>query len=163
MQRNWYNTRPAKNEDFQAIAAFPQNEEELYYMFPKAVYPLTAEQLSEAKRHRYEATVVTCNNEVVGYANFYEAIPDEHCSIGNLVVHPQYRSRGVATFLITAMEQLAQEKYNATEVHISCFDANTKGLLLYAKLGYKPYDIERRIKYNGDPIALIEMKKAMNG
>lgn len=161
MQHNRYVIRPAKEEDLEVIAGFPQNEEELYYMFPKAVYPLTAEQLLEAKRQRYDATMVTCNDEVVGYANFYEAIANQHCSIGNLVVHPQYRSQGVASFLIAAMEQLAHEKYNATEVHISCFDANTKGLLLYAKLGYKPYDIERRIKYNGDPIALIEMKKVI--
>ena len=159
MQDHPYSFRAATDDDMAVVASFPQSQEELYYLFPKAVYPLTAEQLIEAKRQRFEATVVESNDEVVGYANFYEAIPGKHCSIGNLVVHPQYRGQGVASFIVQTMEQLAREKYAATEVHISCFDANTKGLLLYAKLGYKPYDIERRIKYDGAPIALIEMKK----
>ena len=161
MLNNRYSIRPAEEEDFEVIAHFPQNDEELYYMFPKAVYPLTAEQLIEAKRQRFEATVITCYNEVVGYANFYEAMHGKYCSIGNLIVHPQFRSQGVATYLIASMERLAQEQYHAKEVHISCFDTNTKGLLLYSKLGYKSYDIERRTKYNGEPTALIKMKKVL--
>ena len=161
MQENTYSFRPATDDDMTVIAGFPQSEEELYYMFPKASFPLTAKQLAEAKQPRFEATVVECRGAVVGYANFYEAIPGKHCSIGNLVVHPLFRNQGVATFLIVTMEQLARQKYAASEVHISCFNPNTNGLLLYTKLGYKPYDIERRLKHNGDPIALVEMKKVI--
>ncbi len=43
------------------------------------------------------------------------------------------------------MEDIGKKKYNVSELHLSCFDANTSGLLLYTKLGYKPYEIEKYI------------------
>ena len=55
----------------------------------------------------------------------------------------------------------AAKKYNVSELHLSCFDANTSGLLLYTKLGYKPYEIEKYINKENEVSALIELKKVL--
>ena len=37
--------RNVEENDLKEICNFPQNEQELYFMFPKADYPLTVDQL----------------------------------------------------------------------------------------------------------------------
>lgn len=67
-----YTYRSLHQSDLETLCSFPQNEEELYFMFPKAVYPLTPEQITEAVKNRLEPTIILHNNEVVSYANFYD-------------------------------------------------------------------------------------------
>lgn len=57
------------------------------------------------------------------------------------------------------MENIGKQKYNVSEIHLSCFNENTDGLLLYTKLGYTPYEIVKWIKKDDTPSALIEMKR----
>lgn len=150
--------RPVEAKDFELICNLPQNAEELFFMFPKAEYPLTVHQLEVAVSNRYDSTIIVLNNEVVGFANFYEVVQNHYCSIGNVIISPDYRNSGIGTFLIKTMEQIASEKYNVTELRLSCFNNNTKGILLYTKLGYVPYEIEQRTDKEGNQIALIKMK-----
>lgn len=145
--------------DLEIICRFPQDENELFFMFPKANYPLTIEQLQASIDSRYDSTVIIVDNQVIGFANFYEANMDEHCSIGNVIINPDYRGKGVGKYLIQTMENIAINKYNVKEIHISCFNQNLAGLLLYSKLGYQPYDIEKRLNKYSFPVALINMKK----
>jgi ribosomal protein S18 acetylase RimI-like enzyme len=153
--------RHAETADFDSICHLPQSAEELFFMSPKAEYPLTKGQLELATNSRFDPTVVLLDNEIVGFANFYEKEENRYCSIGNVVVSSLFRNRGIGTFLIQAMEHIALEKYNVSETHISCFNTNTKGILLYSKLGYTPYIIERRITSQGKLLALIKFKKAI--
>jgi ribosomal protein S18 acetylase RimI-like enzyme len=76
-----------------------------------------------------------------------------------VIVNPIYRGKGVGTYLINIMEKKAISKYNVNEIHISCFNQNVTGLLLYYKLGYVPYEIEKRYDKKSLPVALIKMKK----
>ena len=145
--------------DLETICSFPQDENELFFMFPKASYPLTIEQLHASIISRSDSTVIIADNQVVGFANFYEATIGEHCSIGNVIIQPDYRGKGIGRYLIQTMEKIAIEKYHAKEIHISCFNQNTGGLLFYSKLGYKPYHIEKRLHKDFIPFALIHMKK----
>ena len=50
--------RPVKADDIKTICSFPLNAQELFYMFPKAQYPLTEAQLSKAITQRFDSTVV---------------------------------------------------------------------------------------------------------
>lgn len=150
--------RTANPTDLGTICSLPQNAEELFFMFPKVEYPLTVNQLEAAINNRYDSTVILLNEEVVGFANFYEVQENQYCSIGNAIINSNYRNQGIGTFLIKTMEQIAIEKYNVSEIHLSCFNTNTKGILLYTKLGYVPYEIEKRIDKAENPIALIKMK-----
>jgi len=48
--------RPVKADDIKTICSFPLNAQELFYMFPKAQYPLTEAQLSNAITQRFDST-----------------------------------------------------------------------------------------------------------
>ncbi len=126
-------------------------------MFRNPTFPLTPEALSNSIRGREESTVVLTGETVAGFANFYGCIPGESCSIGNVIVDPAQRGKGVAKFLIETMIEIAVEKYRARAIKLVCFNHNTIGLLLYTKLGFKPFAIEERADPNGKRIAAIRM------
>jgi len=56
------------------------------------------------------------------------------------------------------MAAKALSRHAAREVRISCFNGNVAGLLLYAKLGFAPYAVERRLDPAGARVALIHMR-----
>ena len=151
--------RVLQNDDLDTICKFPRNAEELFFMFPKAEYPLTVTQLEETLKNRFDPTVILYNEEIVGYANFYEVEENYYCSIGNVIIKPDYRNKGIGQYLINTMENIALQKYKVSEYRLSCFNTNTNGILLYSKLGYKPFDIEKWENKDGHPLALIRMKK----
>lgn len=148
--------RPFLKQDLQAICSFPQSEEELFYFYPKAVYPLTPEQLQRAIDQRSDSTVFVQNGSIVGFANFYHW-ENGICCIGNVIVAPFARGRGVAKFIVETMISLADHRHSANTVQISCFNQNIAGLLLYKKLGFTPFDIEERKYIDGKRVALIHM------
>lgn len=153
--------RTVQPDDFEKICQLPKNEEELFFMFPMAEYPLSKSQLESAINSRFDSTVILFNNDIVGFANFYEVDINQHCSIGNVVVNASHRNMGIGKYLIQTMEQIALEKYNVLELHLSCFNTNTKGILLYSKLGYIPYGFEKWLSPKNDSLALIKMKKLL--
>ena len=155
--------RPVKADDIKTICSFPLNAQELFYMFPKAQYPLTEAQLSNAITQRFDSTIVEAGNSVVGFANFYRAETGGVCCIGNVIVAPQARCKGVASFIVETMTALAFDRYDASEVQLSCFNGNTAGLLLYPKLGFQPFAIEERASPEGDRLALIHMTRRRAG
>ena len=154
--------RPVAEKDIQLICGFPQSEDELFFLFPKAIFPLAASQLQEAIAQRSDSTVVELVGEVVAFANFYRWESGGCCSIGNVIVSPAARERGVAKYLIESLVHLAFSKHQATEVTVSCFNQNIAGLLLYPKLGFQPYDIEERQDKRGNRVALIHMRLPRN-
>lgn len=151
--------RPVTADDIELICSFPRDAQELFYMFPKAHYPLTPAQLSAAVAQRFESNVFELDGAVVGFANFYRAERGGICCIGNVIVASGARGKGVAAFIVQTMTQLAFEHYAASEVQIACFNENTAGLLLYPRLGFSPFSIEERTAGDNRRVALIQMKK----
>jgi len=156
-----YSHREVTDDDLVLICSFPKSAEELFLLFPSAAYPLTVPQLKASVMSRYDSTVIMSEGAVVGFANFYEVIKYDHCSIGNVIVDPQHRGQGLGEYLIGVMEEIAITKYHVKEIHISCFNSNVVGLLLYTKLGYKPYKIDKRLDKYLKPLALINTKKVV--
>lgn len=154
--------RPVAEKDIAAICGFPQSEEELFFMFPKAKFPLTPSQLRETIAERSDSTVVELDGEVVAFANFYRWAAGGCCSIGNVIVCPAARGRGIGRYLIEQMVALAFSKHRVAEVTISCFNRNIAGLLLYPKLGFQPYAVEERKDKKGNRVALINMRLPRN-
>lgn len=150
--------RPASESDLAVICRFVQSEDELFYFFPKADYPLTTGQLQLAVAQRIDATVVEYAGKVVAFANFYLWEQGGRCAIGNVIVSPDARRAGVGRYLITCMAELAFAKYQAAEVTVSCFNHNTGALLLYPRLGFVPYAIEERRDKQGHAVALVHMR-----
>ena len=154
--------RLVTEKDIQTICSFPQSEDELFFLFPKAMFPLTVAQLRNAIAQRSDATVIESGGEVVAFANFYRWEAG-CCSIGNVIVSPAVRGRGVGRYLIEWMVELAFSKHRANEVTISCFNKNVSGLLFYPKLGFQSYAVEERKDKKGNRVALIHMRLQRNG
>lgn len=154
--------RPIEEKDIPVVCGFPQSEDELFFMFPKASYPLSPTQLRDAIAQRSDSIVVELDGEVVGFANFYRWEAGGCCSIGNVIVSPAVRGRGVGRYLIEQMINLAFSKHQAAEVTVSCFNQNIVGLLLYPKLGFRPYAIEERLDKKCNRVALVHMRLPKN-
>jgi ribosomal protein S18 acetylase RimI-like enzyme len=153
-----FSHRPVQDGDLPLICQFPQNEQELFFMFPKADYPLTIEQIRISIDQRWDSTVVLLDQKVVGFANFYAFKPGESCSIGNVVVSPHTRGKGAGRYLINTMIKIASAKYQVKKVLLSCFNQNINGLLLYNRLGFKPISFEERVDKQGIPVISIHME-----
>ncbi|WP_205297651.1 GNAT family N-acetyltransferase [Pantoea sp. Cy-639] len=88
--------RPVTIDDIPTICQFPQGPDELFYMFPKATYPLTPAQLADTIAQRSGSTVIEGDGVIVGFANLYKAQYRGICALGNVVVAPAARGKGVA-------------------------------------------------------------------
>lgn len=150
--------RAVQPADIPLVCTFPQGAEELYFLFPRATHPLTPEQLQRAIDQRFDSTVVLLDGQVSAFANFYVREAGGTCAIGNVVVAPEARAKGVGRYLIEAMAATALRTHAARDVRISCFNGNVAGLLLYSKLGFLPYGVERRLDPAGGRVALIHMR-----
>ena len=150
--------RPVTESDFETICRFPGDETELLFFHPRAAFPRTPSALAETIAGRAAPTVVLCDGEVAGFADIYDIHPGTFCRIGNVIVSPDHRGRGVASYLIRQMIRIARETYQAQRIELACFNVNTAGLLLYAKLGFEPYAVEMRDDRRGNPLALIQLR-----
>ena len=156
--KNALTHRPLEDSDAQAICAFVQSEEELFFFFPKASYPLGPKQLLDEACKRETPTVVLLDDEVVGYADFFKVRPNLFCTLGNLIVSPSYRRQGVATYLVNVMVRIAVEKYKSRFVRASCFSHNTAGYQFYHRMGFKPADMDHRSTPDGETVLLVNME-----
>lgn len=154
-----FSHRVLKNTDAEEIVRFPVSADELFFLFPKADYPLKSEVLVNEAKKRSHPTVVLFEGELSGYGNFIKVERGKFCSIGNVVVNPKIRRKGIASYLVNTLTSIAFKELSAKSVKISCFNSNTHGLLLYHKLGFSPSSMEVRKKPNGEQVALIHMVK----
>lgn len=152
--------RAVQAQDIARICSFARTEEEQFYFFPAATWPLTEAQLQASVDKRSDSTVIELDGVVVGFANFYKWENAGTCTVGNVIVDPQTRGKGIGAQLIKQMIDIARTRHQASEVTLSCFNSNVAGLLLYPKLGFVPYAIEERQDKQGRRLALIHLRLA---
>jgi len=150
--------RPVAEKDIPRICGFARNEDELFFFFPAATWPLTHEQLRDSIAQRSDSTVIERDGQVVGFANFYHWETAGTCTIGNVIVDPEARAGGIGAELIRQMIRIALDKHQACEVTLSCFNNNVAGLLLYPKLGFVPFAIEERKNRHNERVALVRLR-----
>lgn len=156
-----YTYRGAILDDLPLICPFPQNAVELYFMFPKARFPLTTEQLRVNFESRSDCTVFLSGEKIVAFANIYDVEPSKQCFLGNVIIHPSYRGKGLSNYLLATMAEIAVQKHQAKELHLTCFNTNTPGLLLYLKTGFTPYAMEKREDFEGKSLLAIHQRKIL--
>ena len=154
--------RPLEDKDIPIVCGLAQSEDELFFMFPKAEFPLSSSQLRDAVAQRSDSTVVELGGEVIAFANFYHWEFGGRCSIGNVIVSLAARGHGVGRYLIDQMIGRAISRHRASEVTVSCFNHNVAGLLLYHKLRFQPYAMEERQGKKGDRTVLIHLRLPIN-
>ncbi|MGL4316210.1 MAG: GNAT family N-acetyltransferase [Pseudomonas sp.] len=160
MSEQLFGHRPATAADLAEVVGFVRNADELFFAFPRAHWPLTQAQLDEACASRQGSTVALLDGRLAGFANFYQSQPGEFCALGNLMIAPWARGQGVARYLIGIMERLARRDFLARELQASCFNDNTAGLLLYARLGYPLRGVVERQRGN-QRVALLQFAKPL--
>ncbi|MBU1003402.1 MAG: GNAT family N-acetyltransferase [Proteobacteria bacterium] len=163
MTHDEFSHRPLAADDLPSICGFVRTKEELFFMFPAANWPLSCAQLAQAATQRREPTVFLWEGEVAGYANFRTWEPDQYCEVGNVVVDPALRRRGLASRIMAVMEAKARDAFEAKQLQVSCFSMNTGGLILYSRLGFLATGIATRSGPDGAPSTLIHLKKNILG
>ena len=68
--------RPVDPAYLPLLCTFPQSARELFFLFPAATYPPTVEPLAAAIARRVDATLVTQDGTVAGFANFACWLPE---------------------------------------------------------------------------------------
>lgn len=149
--------RPFEEKDADIICGFARSAEELFFAFPKATFPLTPDALIAAARQRFSPTVVLQDGDAVGYAGFIKVKDGGFCSIGNLMVHPDHRRNGVATYLVKKMMRIAFETYCARFVRAACFSHNQAAYQLCHRLGFTPGEMEQRLTSDGTPVLRVNL------
>lgn len=99
--------------------------------------------------------VAKVDNRAVGYIGVWLIAGEGH--ITNVAVHPDYRERGIAYSLLTAIERLAMER-NIKRMTLEVRLSNDKAQRLYRRLGYIPAGVRRRYYRDNDEDALIMWK-----
>lgn len=160
-----YAHRTLENKDLHTICTFPQNEEELAFISPRFVYPLTSEQILQLLEDRFEPTVIIdqLTGMVVAYANLYghDAV-EKTCWLGNVIVSPEYRGQGVSPYLLDVMLEKARTIFKCQEILVACHNINSRGLAFYAKHGFAPFRI-KLIKNKEQQFITIHLSKRVRG
>lgn len=140
------------------ICSFFTNERELYYSFPKLDFPLSKENFRNAISKRSDLTTVFYDKNIAGFGNLYNK--ENECFIGNVIVSPIYRKKGVGRFLINELINIAKNKYKIKTIKLNCWCENSKGLLVYNSLGFIPEKILEFNK-NEEKIPILQMMKIL--
>lgn len=113
-----------------------RSEAEIYnnYTIPPLVQ--TLKELKEEAEGSIILKVVE-DRQIVGSVRAYEK--DGPCHIGRLVVHPDYRERGIGKKLMIAVEKC----FNGVRYELFTGHLSAKNLALYEKLGYKSFKAEK--------------------
>lgn len=154
-----YVVRPYHAEDAERITKFAQHPTDCLFFFPAASFPLSPATLQLEASRRHRPTVAMSDGLVVGYANFIHV--GATCSIGNLIVAPDYRRKGVADSLLLAMEMAALTEYGAGTIAIGCFRQNLPALHLFKKRRYCTTGERRVTAASGNVYELVLMEKHM--
>ena len=158
MSKETISFRSADHNDLPELLAFPQSEEELFYFFPSAHFPLTLKQLQKQLSERYQSTAMLKNDRLIGFANFYNVENRKVAFIGNVIIRAEERQKGYGGLLIKQMLKQGFEQLKLREIHLSCFNRNTTALLFYQQLGFTPYAWEVRKDYKQNPVLMIHLK-----
>lgn len=143
--------RAATLADLPVVCSWVDDADTLFYLHPRAQFPLTVAQLAEAFAARALNTVLLADGAPVAFANCYRHTPGECAMIGNVIVAPAWRGRGAARALLAAMAQQAIARWQVRELGVSCFNGNVAGLLCYPALGFAPHAVEARQR-DGQPV-----------
>lgn len=149
--------RISNTDDLKTIVELPENEMALFYMFPKATYPLSAEQLEKVIKNRFESTVFILDKKIIGYANLYLYKDEKEPYIGNVILSQKYRGRGFGKEIVQTMIQKAKEKFKTDSIKIAVFKSNTNVYGMYKSLGFEEFGTEEREDFRGEQQELVFM------
>ncbi|MBA9088621.1 putative GNAT family N-acyltransferase [Fontibacillus solani] len=149
--------------DTESICTFPQSAEELFYIGPRFIFPLTSDQIVNILENRFSPTVIVdINDNPIGYANLYDVNQEFlTCWLGNVIVSSTYRGKGISKYLVNVMMKKAVDEYKVKRMKLYCHNTNTRALLFYTKQGFKPCGSRIIENYENQKIVSIEMEREL--
>lgn len=103
----------------------------------------------------YTLCAVGADDLVIGYLIGWKISPEFH--LGNLAVHPVYRSKGIAQALCThLLSHLKTEQF--TTITLEVREHNSAAIGLYTKLGFTPIAMRKKYYADTGENALIMIK-----
>lgn len=151
-------------EDLEIISLFPLNIEELFFISPRFEYPLTPDQIFKILENRFSPTVIIDTNTqlAIAYANLYDLNhEDSICWLGNVIVSPDYRGKGVSEYLINIMMDKARNEHGIKKMKLFCHNTNTRALIFYCNQGFAPCGYKIIMNQDNKKIVSIEMEKEL--
>lgn len=142
---------------FDQVIDMVDSAEALYAFYPNGTYPLDHAQLNHLLKVRSNFTALLEAGQLLAMANLYDVEKNDKAFVGNVLVAQSQRGKGLGKKIMEYMCELCQSEHNAVP-HLSVFNFNTKAMLLYSNMGFKPYDMEARKDVNQQDVALIHMK-----
>jgi ribosomal-protein-alanine N-acetyltransferase len=106
---------------------------------------------------RYLAAIIGV--KVVGYGGYWLILDEAH--ITNIAVHPQYRSQGIGSSLLSAMIGLA-EREGAGSMTLEVRVSNRIAQAVYQKHGFTAVGVRKKYYQDNGEDALIMWKTDMN-
>lgn len=155
--------RNLAEHDLETICSFPQSAEELFYIGPRFVYPLTPNQILKMLENRESPTVVVEGNDIpIAYANLYDINHDEStCWLGNVILASSHRGKGVSEYLLNALMKSALEEHKIRKLKLYCHNTNTRALIFYIKQGFIPCGSKLIENHENKKIVSIEMEREL--
>lgn len=143
----------AISDDAEEILALQRmafrGEAEIYGNFSIPPLTQTLEELKEDFLHK-EFLKATLEERLVGSVRGIQN--DQTCLVERLIVHPDYRGRGIGTAL---MRQIEQAFPQARRVELFTGHLSENNLRLYARLGYNEFGRQQV----ADNLILVFMQK----
>lgn len=155
--------RTAVRRDYPQIVDLVSSREELFLVFPSGRWPLDLRQLERLAEHRLDLTVCVVEDTVIGFANLYDKQPRAWAFVGNVVVHRDFRGRGIGRQLVRYMLDLVFGEHDLPEARISVFSDNIPALKLYQGLGFSQFATETRTRPSGRPATLLHLRLTRPG
>ncbi len=98
-----------------------------------------------------------CGNAVL-YLQPYKKLA--HQCLFAIIIDERFRGRGVGKALLTALMELAKEKFHISLLHLEVYEGNEAAIHLYKKLGFTEYGVQKHfVKSNGRYLAKIMMQR----
>ncbi len=130
--------------DFEArhsaiVAGWVRTDQDLLWLAPSAVPPLTAEKVAAWVKPDGAAYIGCVDNHEVPTA-YGEINPmrgqADHVWFGHIIVDPTRRNQGVGRRFILALLELAWSRFAANHVSLVVFPANLGAILCYQRCGF---------------------------
>ncbi len=153
--------RPVEVRDHAILCELLADPAELFRVYPAGTAPFDSAQLQGLLREREDVTVIEVDGSVAGFAGLYNVCP-ESAFIGNLVIAPRWRGRGIGLKLLQHMLGLIAARA-IPEARLSVFVDNANALRLYHRNGFIPFAMEERIAPDRRVVMLLHMKKLICG
>ena len=102
--------------------------------------PPLKQTLSEIEEEFFHKTFLKAHGFVMIVGSVRAAVDGGTCSIGRLIVHPEYQRKGIGTQLMSAIEERFP---SALRIELFTGEKSEGNIRLYERLGYRTFRTER--------------------